>query len=442
MKMKDLLSKRYFYSFFVFIIFLLSPLILDSAIENSLTIIEDSGEIPSLNYVVKTSKLQIIPSDALIRFKNETESNVAIDGTVTDGEYNTSYVSEIGLVAYWEHSGTNLSVALVANGLGFIVIGLGSNKMNGADMIVGGYNQTSGSPYCLDTIGVSSYSDPVELDVDNGGSFDVYDFSASENVTSTIFEFKIPLNSSDTQDNVLEINKTYNFFFTYHMSNDNVFDPVIGNHISGTWAHSDAEKIFYLQPKLNLTSTEIFQTQLSLTIPTEVNQGSNFTLTTILRDENQSTIENMTIEFFRETSFGVLNIGNAKTDENGIAEMVYINFVIEGIVTFTAVFYGFRGNIGSIDTLYYESEVSSDLIFMSTEIEEAEVRDVFFIPLEQECCAGGIFYLLLFRDALFYLALLAIWGIYFYSLITIFGMRFIKGKSKANQDSKNDMEAN
>ncbi|MHA1991772.1 MAG: DOMON domain-containing protein [Candidatus Hodarchaeales archaeon] len=440
--MKDLFSKRYFYSFFVFTIFLLSPLILDNAIDNSITIIEDSGENPILNYVVKTSKLQTIPSDAVIKFKNETESNVVIDGAVTDGEYNTSYVSEIGLVAYWEHSSTNLSVALVANSLGFIVIGLGSDKMNGADMIIGGYNGTSGSPYCLDTIGVSSYSDPVELDVDNGGSFDVYDFSASENATSTIFEFKIPLNSSDTQDNVLEINKTYNFFFTYHMSNDDVFDPVIGNHITGTWAHSDPEKIFYLQPKLNLTSTEIYQTQLSLTIPTEVNQGSNFTLTTILKDENQSTIENMTIEFVRVTAFGILNIGKVKTDENGIAEIIYSNYVIEGIVTFTAIFYGFRGNIGSTDTLYYESEVSSSVIFKSSKIDEAEVRDVFFIPIEQECCAGGIFYLLLFRDALFYLTLLAIWGIYMYSLFTIFGMRFIKSKSKANQESKNDMEVN
>jgi hypothetical protein len=428
---KNYLSKRYVYSFLILVAFLFSPIFFENYTDENLIITEDLSLGNSSNIAISTSKIQATLSDTSIPYVLDNVSTVNIDGIISSGEYLESYSSNIDLVAYWEHNGVNLSVALVAEGLGFIAIGLGSDVMDGANMIIGGYNATSGSHYCSDAVGVSGYSNPISIDSVNN----IIECDASENATSTIFEFKIPMNSGDSQDKSLETNGTYNFFFTFHTTLDNVFDPGIGNH--NGMPRSNPNRQLFFRPLL-----EVYDTQISLVAPLEVNQGENLTLKAILLDESQNPIENMNVDFFRETGFGNLIIGNETTDSNGTAEFVYSNNLLRGNVTFGVTFNELIGKVGPVDTIFRKSEIISSVTYSYTDVEEAEVRDVFFIPIEQECCAGGIFYLLVFRDALFYLALLAIWGIYFYSLFTIFGFRFIKGKSKDNQISKDDMEVN
>ncbi|OLS20777.1 MAG: hypothetical protein HeimC2_35960 [Candidatus Heimdallarchaeota archaeon LC_2] len=160
-----------------------------------------------------------------------TESTVVIDGTISDTEYGASFTeSDSGIIVYWEHDGTDLSVGLVSPGTGWVAFGIGAigvgNFMQDSNMILGGLNGSS--PYCYDLIGLTGHA--LENDTDNGGEYNVNSYAVTE-VTTTILEVQIPMESEDLLDPVLEEGLESIFFFAYHPDEDTMS---IAFHESGT----------------------------------------------------------------------------------------------------------------------------------------------------------------------------------------------------------------
>ncbi len=138
MKKGNYLSKRTLYAFLLFSMFLFTPTVFEDIVNNTVTSIEDTSTNNIANNVIVTSKIQTITYDTSVPFIYENSTNVIFDGIISPGEYTESYTDTTGLTAHWEHNGVNLSIAIEANGLGFIAMGLGSDTMNGANMIIGG----------------------------------------------------------------------------------------------------------------------------------------------------------------------------------------------------------------------------------------------------------------------------------------------------------------
>ena len=91
-------------------------------------------------------------------------------------------------------------------------------------MIIGGVNGTT--QYCYDVVGLSGHKH--ENDTENGGTYDVLEYSVSEDISSTTLEVVIPLNTGDSLDPVLELGKEADFFFAYSQNNDSM---IIQDHV-------------------------------------------------------------------------------------------------------------------------------------------------------------------------------------------------------------------
>jgi hypothetical protein len=98
---------------------------------------------------------------------------------------------------------------LTGPGTGWISVGFAPTaQMKDANFIIGYYNSTG---FISDEFGVTSYSH--EPDTSLGGTSDVVLITASETGNKTTLEFKIPLDSGDSRDRVLNVGNTYPVIF-------------------------------------------------------------------------------------------------------------------------------------------------------------------------------------------------------------------------------------
>jgi hypothetical protein len=108
-------------------------------------------------------------------------------------------------------------MALISPGTGWVAIGFGTTMQSAQDMIMGGRNTSSA--YCIDMLG-NGYLSPTPDSEQN-----ILDYDATDNSTHTILEFSFPLNSTDSNDVVLEVDGTYSMFFGYHVNSDDTSIP-------------------------------------------------------------------------------------------------------------------------------------------------------------------------------------------------------------------------
>ncbi|MFX1511580.1 MAG: DOMON domain-containing protein [Promethearchaeota archaeon] len=292
------------------------------------------------------------------------ESQVVIDGSITTGEYEGTYFEPTTqMMVYWEHDENNLSVGLVSPGLGWASMGIGEHKF-GANIIFGGSND--GSAYCYDQTGQPDYSHPNDTTL--GGTNDIINFEAVENVTHTTLEFIIPLNSTDSFDPVMQVGETIGMFFAYHATSDDT--QQLGHIHSG-----------YVTVLIRSAVTTI-QTSINISAPSSVTQGENLTIKATLLDENQNPIENRTLEFFRLTEIQpfYLIINAVSSDNLGKASITYRNPDLSGNHTFGVRF----TEVGINNTHVFErKEVSSTVIFIVEENgEEDPVKKFLFLVIE------------------------------------------------------------
>ncbi|MFW9929024.1 MAG: DOMON domain-containing protein [Candidatus Thorarchaeota archaeon] len=427
-------TRRYLLSGFLIALFIFSPIILDEIFNFDLVSssefynFSDNMQIASSKI---TNKVEQDQYDTSIPYVGET--NVTIDGLIGENEYTESYYDTRSFVTvYWEHNNDNLTIAIDAPAKGWVAFGIIKDssvassvrffpQQVNVSIIMGGV--LNGEAYASDKANKVAYT--LDNDTNLGGQDNILDYAATENSTNTIFEFIIPMNSTDTLDPVIQVNKTYTMFFGYSLDDD-----VTVKHEE----HSPRLKVF-IRPPL-----EIYQTQMTIISPVSVVQGDLLKLQATLKDDQGNPIPNYDIEFYRSTQFGELIIDTIQSNSTGGAEMSYNSTLLKGNVTFGATFNEKIDIIQGKTIIYKKSAIETSVYFEYVETIEDRVRDVFFIPASEKCCSGGLFYLLVLRDFLFYMALFTIWGLYLFNVVSIVRIRFDKGKEKEKITENNSME--
>jgi hypothetical protein len=129
---------------------------------------------------------------------NDREESETGSGGDT-AESKTAEVDEY--IVQWTVDGENVRFAVSAPTEGWVAIGFEPRRMMlGANIIIGYVSE--GEAVVTDQVGVTATSHG--LDVDNGGSDDLVDFSGSQDGGRTEIRFTIPLDSGDTADQPLE----------------------------------------------------------------------------------------------------------------------------------------------------------------------------------------------------------------------------------------------
>jgi hypothetical protein len=143
---------------------------------------------------------------------------VVVDGTVEANEYKVSYTEPTtGITICWEHDGTNMYVALVSPGTGWVGIGFGptGTGMDGANIIIG-YVDDNGSVVLSDEYGQGLNHFPIVSHF--GGKDDIISKAGSISNGKTTIEFVFPLNSGDQYHYALTPGGTHGFILAYQQS--------------------------------------------------------------------------------------------------------------------------------------------------------------------------------------------------------------------------------
>lgn len=123
---------------------------------------------------------------------------VAIDGIVTQDEYEGSMELNSRLTLYWRTAGENIVMALVGDTDGMVSIGFDpSAGMKDADMVIAWIED--GALSIFDCYGTGA-SGPHPKDTDLGGQDDILEAAGSESGGVTTVEFMRPLAASDDYD--------------------------------------------------------------------------------------------------------------------------------------------------------------------------------------------------------------------------------------------------
>ncbi|MHA2176375.1 MAG: DOMON domain-containing protein [Candidatus Hodarchaeales archaeon] len=271
----------------------------------------------------KNTSLKITQSLSIPKIIN---TSVIIDGDITSNEYSTSFTDPItSIIVFWEHNSINLTVGLISPLTGWVSFGIVANEsrandMDKSNMILGGFE--NGFTYALDLYGTGGYSH--ENDTENGGFDNILEATATENTTHTVFEFIIPLNSTDQLDPTMEENTSASIFVGNSAS-----DTIVGGSHSPPGGHSATIDVF-----LRATAIETRGTSLTLQVDTEIHQGNELSLSATLRDNLENPLGNRTIVFFLDTQFGILEIDQVDTNILGEANTSFIHPTLSGNLSF------------------------------------------------------------------------------------------------------------
>jgi hypothetical protein len=149
------------------------------------------------------------------RTGDEVSGKPIVDGVIGLDEYPHSE-SLNALRLYWFNDEENLYMGIVSPGYGWVGIGFSPLVAHsGANFVLGAVveNMTVVS----DHYGSMPYLH--EPDTGLGGGDDILEYAGVE-LSGTVLEFHIRLNSGDPYDAVLEAGKTYNCLVAYNSSDD------------------------------------------------------------------------------------------------------------------------------------------------------------------------------------------------------------------------------
>lgn len=270
-----------------------------------------------------------LATEAMIPYVEVTE--VVVDGTIGPEEYSgTFHESATNMYIFWEHDGTDLYIGIESPGTGWVGIGFGLQEggKDKANLIVG-YIDDAGNLLLLDELGVGYQH---QEDITLGGTDDILAKAGSESSVKTIIEFIFPLDSGDENDHSFEIDSTYSFFVAYHASADDF-----------TSYHTARSQILtlYISPS-SITPPEPktkVNTTINLDVPQRVIENQSITMDARLQDESGDSVEGATIAFQRITVFGQLELGQIKTDSEGVAVLEY-KAKVSGTMVFEAIYNG------------------------------------------------------------------------------------------------------
>ncbi|MHA2238683.1 MAG: DOMON domain-containing protein, partial [Candidatus Hodarchaeales archaeon] len=340
-------------------------------------------------------------------------TSVIIDGDITSNEYSTSFTDPItSIIVFWEHNSINLTVGLISPLTGWVSFGIVANEsrandMDKSNMILGGFE--NGFTYALDLYGTGGYSH--ENDTENGGFDNILEATATENTTHTVFEFIIPLNSTDQLDPTMEENTSASIFVGNSAS-----DTIVGGSHSPPGGHSATIDVF-----LRATAIETRGTSLTLQVDTEIHQGNELSLSATLRDNLENPLGNRTIVFFLDTQFGILEIDQVDTNILGEANTSFIHPTLSGNLSFGVKFNEEPDESGSV--LYLRSATRHYV--MINPDEEAKSDPIRAIL--------GVIGLFIASGSLF-----AVWGFYGLCVLVMISFLFAKKDNFVDKNAADD----
>ncbi len=145
---------------------------------------------------------------------NDEEPLTAPDGN-GDGEFQT--VTAAGISLEYLAEDDSLHCILSATTTGWISVGLDpENQMQSANFVIGYVDD--GQLHLRDDWGTSPTQHQSDLSL--GGSDDVFGIAGTETDGITTLEFKIPLDSGDSYDRVLQIGQSYTVLFAKGNADD------------------------------------------------------------------------------------------------------------------------------------------------------------------------------------------------------------------------------
>ncbi len=255
-------------------------------------------------------------------FMNTTTS---VDGVFAAAEYADNYTDPTtGIGIYVQYSGNVLGLGVDSPGRGWVALSLGGVLVgsNYTDILVFAWD--NGTFRSLDEV---DHGWERHLDILIGGTDDIIASAATLTGSGIRVEFQVPLDSADDNDHHFRPNETYPLSVAYNATStdpttdDTAHSPQLLLHIAPT------PMVMTMQP------TAIRPLSSDLVV------GQPSTLSAVLRDASGAAVRDQPLEFYQETTFGLLYLGLARTNSLGKASLSYEPRA-EGTWTFHVMFRG------------------------------------------------------------------------------------------------------
>jgi hypothetical protein len=138
-----------------------------------------------------------------------------IDGIIVTGEYSETIVFD-GVELHCFNDDEFFYIGFRSIGTGWIALGVSPVDVHGGANFLFG-SVVGGEVWVSDEYGSGQYEHTMDTSL--GGTSDIAEYAGLE-LSSTVIELKIPLDSGDVYDVVLEVGKTYSIIVAYHEVED------------------------------------------------------------------------------------------------------------------------------------------------------------------------------------------------------------------------------
>lgn len=266
-------------------------------------------------------------------YMNRTTS---VDAAFATDEYSDNFTeAATGITIYVQYSGNVLGVGLESPGVGWVALTLGGVLVgsNYSDLLIFSYD--AGTWRALDMV---DHGWERHLDEAIGGTDDIIASAGIVDGTRLRVEFQIPLDSADDNDHHFRANETYPLSVAYNATSP---DPTTDHT-----AHSP-QLLLHVGPTPMVMN---WQATAVRALPAALVVGQAATLAGQLRDASGTPVRDQPLEFYQETTFGLLYLGLARTTGMGKASIEYEPRAA-GTWTFHIVFRGAGPYLPSNETI-------------------------------------------------------------------------------------------
>lgn len=269
-----------------------------------------------------------------------------VDAAVAAGEYADNATDPVtGIVVHVQYSGSVMGMALEVPGRGWVAVALGAVLVGSNYTDVLSFVLENGTLRALDQV---DHGWERHLDEAIGGTDDVIQAAAVLTASGLLVEFQVPLDSADDNDHHFRENGTYPFSLAYNATSPDLASPDTA-HSSGLLVRiGPAPEVVIAAP------TSIRAASARLVV------GQRMTLGAFLLDPAGAPVPGQPIEFYQETTFGLLYLGLERTNALGKAGLEYEPRA-EGTWTFRFMFRGTGTLLPSSQSLTIVAESAGSL---------------------------------------------------------------------------------
>jgi len=177
-------------------------------------------DVPSVDHAWRIDLPNMQSDRSLIFVYNTLFTDIgwppAIDGIIAEGEYaHQLFDSATGMTVYWANSTNTLIVGLTSPGTGWLSIGFDPERqMQGANIFIAAIDG--------DVVTIEDHYGNSPVSHVQDAKPHIIQAAGSETSDGSVLEFRIPLDSGDSQDKPLAAGDDIVIILSYHRSNDNL----------------------------------------------------------------------------------------------------------------------------------------------------------------------------------------------------------------------------